>query len=56
MVVKILTENAEPYTVILSSLSSLSTSTVLMVEWLTLLLRIWWVLGSNLGPEIGYPD
>jgi hypothetical protein len=27
-----------------------------VVEWLTLLLRIWEVLGSNLGPETGYPD
>jgi hypothetical protein len=26
-----------------------------MVKWLTLLLRIREVLGSNLGPETGYP-
>jgi hypothetical protein len=25
-------------------------------EWLALLLRIWEVPGSNLGPETGYPD
>jgi hypothetical protein len=27
-----------------------------VVECLTLLLRIWEVPGSNLGPETGYPD
>jgi hypothetical protein len=27
-----------------------------MVKWLTLLLRIWEVPGSSLGPETGYPD
>jgi len=27
-----------------------------MVEWLTLLLRIQEVPGSNLGPETGYTD
>jgi hypothetical protein len=27
-----------------------------MVEWLTLLLRIWEVLGSNLSLKAGYPD
>jgi hypothetical protein len=27
-----------------------------MVEWLTFLLRIREVLGSNLGPETGYPE
>jgi hypothetical protein len=26
------------------------------VEWLALLLRIWEVWGSNLGPETGYPN
>jgi hypothetical protein len=27
-----------------------------MVEWLTLLLRIWEVPGSNPGTDTGYPD
>jgi hypothetical protein len=27
-----------------------------VLEWLTLLLRFWEVLSSNLGPETGYPD
>jgi hypothetical protein len=27
-----------------------------MVEWLTLLLHNWEVLGSNLDPKTGYPD
>jgi hypothetical protein len=27
-----------------------------VVEWLTFLLRIREVPGSNLGPELGYPD
>jgi hypothetical protein len=27
-----------------------------VVEWLTDLLRIWKVPGSNLGPTTGYPD
>jgi hypothetical protein len=27
-----------------------------VVEWLTLLLRIRKLSGSNLGPETGYPD
>jgi hypothetical protein len=27
-----------------------------VVEWLTLLLRIWEVPGSNLGQETGYPE
>jgi hypothetical protein len=26
-----------------------------VVEWLTLLIHIWEVLGSNLSPETGYP-
>jgi hypothetical protein len=29
---------------------------VVVVEWLTLLLLVWEVLGSNLGPETGYLD
>jgi hypothetical protein len=28
----------------------------IVVEWLTLLLHIWEVLGLNLGLETGYPD
>jgi hypothetical protein len=27
-----------------------------VVEWLTFLLRIWYVPGSNRGTETGYPD
>jgi hypothetical protein len=27
-----------------------------VVMWLTLLLRIWEVPGSSIGPMIGYPD
>jgi hypothetical protein len=27
-----------------------------LIEWLTLLLHIWEILSSNLGPETGYPD
>jgi hypothetical protein len=27
-----------------------------LAEWLTLLLRIREIPGSNIGPEIGYPD
>jgi hypothetical protein len=27
-----------------------------VIEWLTLLLRIWEVMGSNLAPKTGYPE
>jgi hypothetical protein len=32
------------------------TQTKVVAELLSLLLRIWYVVGSNLGPETGYPD
>jgi hypothetical protein len=37
-------------------ISSNSGGLNIVVEWLVLLLCIWEVPGSNLGPEIGYPD
>jgi hypothetical protein len=36
--------------------SSYDDSSNVMVEWLTPLLHVWEVLGSNLGPETDYPD
>jgi hypothetical protein len=47
-----------PHSLLLIPLKALSifASPNVVVEWLTLLLRIREISGSNLGPKTGYPD